>query len=545
MIVRELFAKLGLSVDAASFAVADHMLGAVKSGLGLLVQGAARAGAEMKDVITRTVETASALNDTSAALGVTTEALQELGYAAEQNGSSMEGMADGLRKLSIHMQAAAEGGGEAAEVFRKLGVSVTEGGKLRAVDDVLGDIAEKFKPSNMPDGARKVAFAVDLFGRSGASLIPTLKEGRDGLAKWRKEARELGIVLDAEVIAAGDELGDSWTKLQMAAIGLKFAIAGPLLGSINESVTAVISWVKANRALIAQRLQAILTAVGLTIKAVAKGFLILGRAIGFVIDRWKLFAVLILSTLAAIVLANAGAIISFLSLQAAAVAAAVASAAAWAAAAAPILAIAALIALVVLALEDIWVFLHGGESLFGKLGLEIKKVFDQFLAAGPQPGEHWLVKLLRSALLYVRAVGKAWEFIFGKMFDGISWMANKIDGLLTRLDMLARIANVRWDITGTLKRGGKALLGTIDSAGSVVGNAAETVTQRLFAQPSPSVRMTPNEAPQSKVINASYAPTIVQQPGQSGAEVSAESQRLWEQWMSSQVEGASASLVSR
>ena len=44
MIVRELFAKLGLSVDAASFAVADHMLGVVKSGLGLLVSWAVRAG---------------------------------------------------------------------------------------------------------------------------------------------------------------------------------------------------------------------------------------------------------------------------------------------------------------------------------------------------------------------------------------------------------------------------------------------------------------------------------------------------------------------
>ena len=543
MIVRELFAKLGLSVDAASFAVADHMLGAVKSGLGLLVQGAARAGAEMKDVITRTVETASALNDTSSALGVTTEALQELGYAAQLNGSSLEGMADGLRKLSVHMEQAATQGGESAQVFARLGVAVTEGGKLRAADAVLEDIAEKFKA--MPDGARKVATAIDLFGKSGASLIPTLTVGREEIVKLREEARGLGVVMSKELIESGDSLGDTWDKLKFAADGLRYAIASPLLEPINEAVKAVIDWVKANRMLIAQRMRVLFDAMGTAIKAFGRGLLLVGRAIGYVIDHWKLFAVLIVSTLAAIVLANAGAIISFLALQAAAVASAVASAAAWAAAAAPILAIAALIALVVLALEDIWVFLHGGESLFGKLGLEIKKVFDQFLAAGPQPGEHWLVKLLRSALLYVRAVGKAWEFIFGKMFDGISWMANKIDGLLTRLDMLARIANVRWDITGTLKRGGKALLGTIDSAGSVVGNAAETVTQRLFAQPSPSVRMTPNEAPQSKVINASYAPTIVQQPGQSGTEVSAESQRLWEEWMSTQVEGASAALVSR
>ena len=57
MIVRELFAKLGLSVDAASFAVADQMLGAVKSGLGLLVSGAVRASEGLTEIITKTVET--------------------------------------------------------------------------------------------------------------------------------------------------------------------------------------------------------------------------------------------------------------------------------------------------------------------------------------------------------------------------------------------------------------------------------------------------------------------------------------------------------
>ena len=81
------------------------------------------------------------------------------------------------------------------------------------------------------------------------------------------------------------------------------------------------------------------------------------------------------------------------------------------------------------------------------------------------------------------------------------------------------------------------MLGALDKAGAAVGQTAETVTQRLFVQPLPSVRLVPNEAPQSKGHQRIHAPTIVQQPGQSGAEVSAESQRLWEQWMSSQVEG--------
>jgi hypothetical protein len=519
------------------------MLGAVKSGLGLLVSGAVKAGEGLAEIVTKTVETASALNDTSVALGVTTDAIQELGYAAKLNGSSVEGMSDGIRKLSINMAEAAKGSFDAQQVFSKLGVKIREGGKLRAADEVLGDIAEKFK--RMPDGARKVATAVDLFGKSGASLIPTLSEGRDGLAALRQEARDLGIVLDKETIKAGDDLGDTWDKLKAAADGLRYSIGGPLLGSIKDSIEGVLDWVKANRVLIAQRMRSVLIGLSDAVKAVAGGLALLWRGLNFVIARWKLFAVLIISSLAAIVLGNAAAIISFVSLGAAAIGAAISAAAAWAAAAAPFVALAAVIAFVLLALEDLWVFLHGGKSLIGDVGLALAKLVKDFIEQGPKEGEHWMIKILRSVLLYLRFVGQFWSFLFGKIFDGVSWMAGKIEGLITRLEKLAALANAKWDITGTLKRGGKAVLGALDSAGVAVGNAAEGATQRLFAPKTPMMSASPAPIVQSKSITATYAPVINQLPGQSATDVANESQRLWSEWMSSEIEGASAAVGTR
>lgn len=543
MIVRELFAKLGLSVDAASFAVADHMLGAVKSGLGLLVSGAVKASEGLAEIVTKTVETAGALNDTSVALGVTTDAIQELGYAAKLNGSSVEGMSDGLRKLSINMAAAAGGSEEAAQTFSRLGVQISANGKLRDADAVFGDIAEKFK--TMPDGARKVATAVALFGKSGAALIPTLQAGRDGLAELRKEARELGIVLDKDTIAAGDDLGDTWDKLKAAADGLRYSIGGPLLKSLKDSAEETLGWVKANRALIAQRLRSVLAGLAAAIKTIASGLVLVWRGLNFVIARWKLFAVLIISSLAAIVLGNAAAIISFASLGAAAIGAAVSAAAAWAAAAAPFVALAAVIAFVLLALEDLWVFLRGGKSLIGDVGLALAKLVKDFIEQGPKEGEHWMIKILRSVLVYLRFVGQFWSFLFGKIFDGVSWMAGKIEGLITRLEKLAALANAKWDITGTLKRGGNAVLGALDSAGVAVGNAAEGATQRLFAPKTPMMSAAPAPIVQSKSITATYAPVINQLPGQSATDVANESQRLWSEWMSSEIEGASAAVGTR
>jgi hypothetical protein len=507
------------------------------------VSGAVKAGEGLAEIVTKTVETAGALNDTSVALGVTTDAIQELGYAAQLNGSSVEGMADGLRKLSIHMAAAAGGSEEAAQTFSKLGVRIkSEDGKLRDADQVFADLADKFKA--MPDGARKVATAVDLFGKSGAALIPTLQAGRDGLAELRQEARELGIVLDKDTIAAGDDLDDTWVKLKLAAVGLRYSIAGPLLASLNESAKSTLAWIKANRGLIAQRMRSVLKGLAAAIKTIASGLALVWHGLNFVIARWKLFAALIVGSLAAIAIANAGAVISFIALGAAAIGSAIAAAAAWVVAAAPFIALAALIAIVLLALEDLWVFLHGGKSLIGDVGKELAKLVSDFIDQGPKAGEHWMLKILRSVLIYLRFVGQFWSFLFGKISDGVSWMAGKIEGLITRLDMLARIANVKWDITGNLKRGGRAVLGAFDSAGSAIGTTAEGVTQALFAPKTPMMSSSPPIV-QSKSITATYAPVINQQPGQSATDVANESQRLWSEWMSSEVESASAAVGAK
>jgi hypothetical protein len=291
-------------------------------------------------------------------------------------------------------------------------------------------------------------------------------------------------------------------------------------------------------------MRSVLKGLAAAIKTIASGLALVWHGLNFVIARWKLFAALIVGSLAAIAIANAGAVISFIALGAAAIGSAIAAAAAWVVAAAPFIALAALIAIVLLALEDLWVFLHGGKSLIGDVGKELAKLVSDFIDQGPKAGEHWMLKILRSVLIYLRFVGQFWSFLFGKISDGVSWMAGKIEGLITRLDMLARIANVKWDITGNLKRGGRAVLGAFDSAGSAIGTTAEGVTQALFAPKTPMMSSSPPIV-QSKSITATYAPVINQQPGQSATDVANESQRLWSEWMSSEIEGASAAVGTR
>ena len=63
-------------------------------------------------------------------------------------------------------------------------------------------------------------------------------------------------------------------------------------------------------------------------------------------------------------------------------------------------------------------------------------------------------QILRAALIYLRAVGNYWIWIFDKIFAGVGWLANKIDGLVGRLEQLAAATGQKLTqsgITGAVK----------------------------------------------------------------------------------------------
>ncbi|MFK5283958.1 hypothetical protein ACI3PL_30705, partial [Lacticaseibacillus paracasei] len=78
-----------------------------------------------------------------------------------------------------------------------LGISVsTASGQLKTNDQILAQVFDKF--AAMPDGIEKTALAVHIFGRSGATLIPLLNEGTQGLSAMSEEASRLGLIVSAD-----------------------------------------------------------------------------------------------------------------------------------------------------------------------------------------------------------------------------------------------------------------------------------------------------------------------------------------------------------
>src|SRR5262245_51974382 len=100
--------------------------------LGALTVAAAAAGAALAASLRSGIDRADEVNDLSQALGLTTEALTRLQFAAKQGGVDVESLSTGMRKFSDQIAAAAGGNKEAVALFDALGVKVKDAsGALR------------------------------------------------------------------------------------------------------------------------------------------------------------------------------------------------------------------------------------------------------------------------------------------------------------------------------------------------------------------------------------------------------------------------------
>lgn len=144
-------------------------------------------------------------------IGITTDALQELRFAADLSGVSVEKLDTGLNRFARVASDANEGLSTAVRGFERLGVQVTDtDGRLKPIDELLTEVAAGF--AEMEDATQRAATAQELFGRSGTELVNLLAAGADGLERMRGEARELGIVISEDLVRDAVVMKDELTK---------------------------------------------------------------------------------------------------------------------------------------------------------------------------------------------------------------------------------------------------------------------------------------------------------------------------------------------
>ena len=166
--------------------------------------GAASVSA-LRDFIDRTIEATAALQQLSEQTGASTTALSGLAPVATISGTAMETIGTNLSKLSKALAGVDDEGADASKALQFLGVTAKDsGGNLRDPAEVLNDVALKL--AEFEDGAGKTALAMDLFGKSGASMLPFLKD----LA----ENQNLNIRLTAQQIEEADKASKAMARMR-------------------------------------------------------------------------------------------------------------------------------------------------------------------------------------------------------------------------------------------------------------------------------------------------------------------------------------------
>ena len=211
--------------------------------LGLILLG----GGGLLEGFRRIAEGAAEIGIQAKTIGLTTEALSRLQFAAQQSGVSAEQLGTALGRFSKNaVQAATTGTGNVAQAFQALHIPLLDATRhMRPLPDLLGDVAERF--SHMPDGIDKTALAMFLFGRAGKELIPLLDRGKAGIADLSRAADLLGITLSTELAERLHTVSTRMDILGDIATGLSRQLVGSLAPGMIELSNTVLQFVVDNQ----------------------------------------------------------------------------------------------------------------------------------------------------------------------------------------------------------------------------------------------------------------------------------------------------------
>lgn len=205
-------------VGGLSQALAGLAGGVTLAGFAMLIKGAIDAGDEMSKL--------------SQKAGLAAKDIAGLQLAAAQSGLDASGLQSSLGKLNKAIA-------DSSPAFAAMGLSAKNAsGSLKGSREVLGELADKF--ASYQDGAAKARLAQELFGKSGADMIPLLNGGASALEEFDKKAQQLGLTLSDETQKAAEQFNDQLDLIRAGSQGLWRQLATELLPTLNDIAAAMI-----------------------------------------------------------------------------------------------------------------------------------------------------------------------------------------------------------------------------------------------------------------------------------------------------------------
>ena len=250
-VIDSLVAKLSFDFDDKALKEFDKGMQNAGKAIAVVAAGAATAGAAIFAFTSKIAEQNDEIGKLAQRIGVTAQAINELGFVAQLNGGSVNGMNSSLENLAKTSSEAARGLGAGVEAFGLLGISATEAnGQIKQADDLMLDVADAI--SQLSSQSQKL----ELLNKLGidSSLLLSLEQGRKAILAQRKEVQELGFILDKDATQSAANFNDEMLRIGTVVKGVSSAIGTKLMKQITPMIQAFVSWFKANKEILKQNL---------------------------------------------------------------------------------------------------------------------------------------------------------------------------------------------------------------------------------------------------------------------------------------------------
>lgn len=193
-------------------------------------------------IVRSSISSIDALAKTADKLGLTTDALAGLRFAAEQTGIAQTTLDMALQRSTRRIAEAAQGTGEAIKALDTLGLSAVDLAK-KSPDQQMRDIADAM--GQVEGEGAKLALAFKLFDSEGAALVNTLAGGSEALDEFQSQAETLGLAISrvdaAKVEAANDAINRMNSGLKGAAQSVTVTLAPVIAALADKFVESAIA----------------------------------------------------------------------------------------------------------------------------------------------------------------------------------------------------------------------------------------------------------------------------------------------------------------
>lgn len=181
------------------------------------------------------IDLASNIADSAEAVGLSTDAYQELSGVFSQGGVNAEKFTRAMGILHQSIQEAIDGNEKTRTSFDSLGVSWEELSTM-GTEEILNEIAEGLQ--NSSNWTESFAAATDILGKGQAKLIAQLRGGSEALDQQRKAI----VTLNETAVRAFDATGDAAervTKGALSRFGNALALAQAFAETLFEDAMGV------------------------------------------------------------------------------------------------------------------------------------------------------------------------------------------------------------------------------------------------------------------------------------------------------------------